>query len=74
MGSALRLHPLLVIFGLLAGTNLDGLPGALMALPLLSIGRATWEFFAERLTLESWGGGGGIPVVVEAESASGDVP
>ena len=54
MGSALRLHPLLVIFGLLAGTNIDGLPGALIALPLLAVGRATWEFFAERVVLESW--------------------
>ena len=35
MGSALRLHPLLVIFGLLAGGEIYGLPGALVALPLL---------------------------------------
>ena len=48
MGSALRLHPLLVIFGLLVGGEVYGLTGALMALPLLAAGRATWEFFAER--------------------------
>ncbi len=54
MGSALRLHPLLVIFGLLAGGEIYGLPGALVALPLLAAGRATWEFFAERVALESW--------------------
>ncbi len=65
MGSVLRLNPLLVIFGLLAGTNVDGLAGALVALPLLSVGRATWEFFGERLTLEPWAGGGTIPVEVE---------
>jgi len=65
MGSALRLHPLLVIFGLLAGTNIDGLPGALLALPVLAVGRATWEFFSERLVFESWVGGGAIPVAVE---------
>jgi predicted PurR-regulated permease PerM len=65
MGSALRLHPLLVIFGLLAGTNIDGLPGALIALPLLAVGRATWEFFSERLVFDSWAGGGTIPVEVE---------
>src|SRR5205823_9413749 len=35
MGNALRLHPLLVIFGLGAGAELYGLPGALVALPLL---------------------------------------
>jgi predicted PurR-regulated permease PerM len=65
MGSVLRLHPLLVIFGLLAGANIDGLIGALMALPLLAVGRATWEFFAERITFESWKGGGPIPVEIE---------
>jgi predicted PurR-regulated permease PerM len=65
MGSALRLHPLLVIFGLLAGTDVDGLIGALVALPLLAVGRATWEFFAERVQFDSWSGGGTIPVEVE---------
>jgi predicted PurR-regulated permease PerM len=65
MGSALRLHPLLVIFGLLAGSNIDGLPGALVALPLLAVGRATWSFFAERVSFDSWAGGGTIPVEVE---------
>ncbi len=66
MGSALRLHPLLVIFGLLAGGEVYGLPGALIALPLLAAGRATWEFFAERVRLEPWAAEGGVvPVEVE---------
>jgi len=67
MGSALRLHPLLVIFGLLAGSNIDGLPGALVALPLLAVGRAVWEFFSERVVFDAWEGGGAIPVEVEIE-------
>ena len=67
MGSALRLHPLLVIFGLLAGGEIYGLPGALVALPLLAAGRAMWEFFAERIALEPWRGGGTPPVEVELE-------
>jgi predicted PurR-regulated permease PerM len=67
MGSALRLHPLLVIFGLLAGGEIYGLPGALVALPFLAAGRAVWEFFAERVTLESWREGGAPPVEVELE-------
>jgi predicted PurR-regulated permease PerM len=54
MGTALRLHPLLVIFGLLAGAEIYGLPGALVALPLLAVCRAVWEFFAGRLELEPW--------------------
>jgi predicted PurR-regulated permease PerM len=54
MGTALRLHPLLVIFGLLAGAEIYGLPGALVALPFLAVCRALWEFFAGRVSLEPW--------------------
>jgi predicted PurR-regulated permease PerM len=64
MGSALRLHPLLVIFGLLAGGELYGLPGILVALPFLAVMRAMWEFFGERVQLEPWQGGD-VPVEVE---------
>ena len=74
MGSALRLHPLLVIFGLLAGTNIGGLPGALMALPLLAVGRATWEFFAERVVLAPWDAAGGIPVEIEVAASVTGTP
>ena len=59
MGSALRLHPLLVIFGLLAGAELYGLPGIFVALPLLAVLRAIWEFFSERIELEAVEGRGG---------------
>jgi predicted PurR-regulated permease PerM len=65
MGSALRLHPLLVIFGLLVGTEIYGLAGALVALPFLAAARATWEFFGERVELEPWIGGGPVPVEIE---------
>jgi len=65
MGTALRLHPLLVIFGLAAGAEVYGLPGALTALPLLAVARAIWEFFADRIKLEPWSGGGDVPVEVE---------
>jgi predicted PurR-regulated permease PerM len=54
MGRSLRLHPLLVIFGLLAGGEIYGFPGILVALPLLAAGRAAWEFFAERIELAPW--------------------
>ena len=57
MGRSLRLHPLLVIFGLLAGGEIYGFPGILVALPLLAAGKAVWEFFHERLELEPWTGG-----------------
>jgi predicted PurR-regulated permease PerM len=69
MGSALRLHPLLVIFGLLAGGEIYGLPGIFVALPLLAGIRALWEFIGERVTLESWREGDTVPVEVELEEA-----
>ena len=53
MGHSLRLHPLLVIFGLLAGGEIYGFPGILVALPLLAAARAVWEFFAERVALRA---------------------
>jgi predicted PurR-regulated permease PerM len=62
MGSALRLHPLLVIFGLLVGAEIYGLPGVLIVLPLLAALRATWEFFSERVTLQPVGAGGALPL------------
>ncbi len=70
MANALRLHPLMVIFGLLAGGALYGIPGVLVALPTMAGGRAIWEFFSERVQLESWDDeddGGHIPVEVEIE-------
>ena len=54
MGRTLRLHPLLVIFGLLAGGEIYGFAGILVALPLLAAGRAAWEFFSERVRLQKW--------------------
>jgi len=69
MGSALRLHPLLVIFGLLAGGEIYGLPGVFVALPLLAAGRATWEFFSGRVTLEPWDEAAQpVPVPVDVEA------
>ncbi len=65
MGSALRMHPLLVIFGLLVGFEVNGLIGALIALPLLAAINASWSFFAERIVFEPWEGGGTVPVEVE---------
>jgi predicted PurR-regulated permease PerM len=67
MGSALRLHPLLVIFGLLAGGEIYGLAGILVALPLLAAARAVYEFFSERVALEPWTETGPVPVEVEVE-------
>ena len=68
MANALRLNPLLVIYGLLAGAELYGIAGILIALPVLAAGRAIWEFFSERVTFEPWAEGDAtVPVEVEVE-------
>jgi predicted PurR-regulated permease PerM len=68
MANALRLHPLLVIFGLLAGGELYGIPGVLVALPTMAAGRATWEFFRERVVLDDWAEHGThVPVDIEVD-------
>jgi predicted PurR-regulated permease PerM len=72
MANALRLHPLLVIFGLLAGGELYGIPGVLVALPTMAGLRAIWGFFRDRVQLESWEdeegeGPPAVPVEVELE-------
>jgi predicted PurR-regulated permease PerM len=68
MANALRLHPLLVIFGLLAGGELYGLPGVLLALPTMAAGRAIWDFFRERVELEQWREGEQLPLPLDVES------
>ena len=74
MGSALRLHPLLVIFGLLAGGEIYGLAGIFVALPLLAVLRSIWEFIGERFELQDWREQGPVPVEVEVESPVQEAP
>ena len=70
MGSALRLNPLLVIFGLLAGAEIYGLPRIFVALPLLAVMRAIWDFFSERVEFEPWQPGAtAVPVEIETPVA-----
>jgi predicted PurR-regulated permease PerM len=66
MGGAVGVHPLLVIFSLLAAAQLYGLAGVFVAMPLVAIGREVAVFFRERLGLESWNAAP-IPVEVPVE-------
>ena len=66
MGGAVGVHPLLVIFALLAGAQLYGLPGVFVTLPLVAVGREMVSFFRGRIGLESWAGAP-IPVEVPVE-------
>ena len=73
MANALRLHPLLVIFGLLAGAALYGIAGVLMALPTMAAARAIWEFFSARVRFDPWDDGG-VTVEVDLKGSRGDPP
>jgi hypothetical protein len=66
MGGAVKVHPLVVIFALLAAGELYGLPGVLIAMPLVAVGRETAAFLIERIGLEPWRDRS-IPVEVEVE-------
>ena len=70
MAQALRLHPLLVIFGLLAGGELYGIAGVLLALPTMAAARAIWEFFSERVQFDSWDDDGSPPLEIELDGAT----
>jgi len=50
----LRINPLLVIFALLMGSQLYGIVGALIALPIVSVLRETVLYLNRHLTLEPW--------------------
>jgi len=71
MGSAVKVHPLVVIFALLAAGELYGLAGVLIAMPLVAIGREVGTFLGERIGLERWPGG---PIAVNVPIALGDPP
>jgi predicted PurR-regulated permease PerM len=47
MGDAAKVHPVLVVFALLAGEHLYGVIGALLAVPLLSITQSVFLHFRE---------------------------
>lgn len=51
-GQAIRVHPLLIFLAVIAGGEVAGLWGALLAVPGLAVLRAVVDFLNERLVLE----------------------
>lgn len=47
MGDAAKVHPVLVVFALLAGEHLFGIAGALLAVPVLSIAQSLFMHYRE---------------------------
>jgi predicted PurR-regulated permease PerM len=54
MGSRFRVHPLVVIFAILAGGEIHGITGMLIAIPLIPLIKETWVFFRARVHFECW--------------------
>jgi len=54
MGSRFRVHPLVVIFAILAGGEIHGISGMLIAIPLIPLFKETVTFLRPRLVFEGW--------------------
>ena len=52
---SLRINPILIILALLIGDRLYGIPGALVALPVIAVLRTTVLYLRDHTVLESWG-------------------
>lgn len=54
MGTRFRVHPLIVIFAVLAGEQIHGITGMFLAIPLIPLVRETLVFFRSRVKFERW--------------------
>jgi predicted PurR-regulated permease PerM len=45
MGAGVQMHPLLVLFGVFAGAEIAGIPGAFLSVPVLALARVVWVRF-----------------------------
>jgi predicted PurR-regulated permease PerM len=61
MGAAIAVNPLLVIFGIIAGAQIMGIGGVLLALPLLAVGREVVAWARENVSLAPWTADADVP-------------
>lgn len=54
MGNAVGVHPLIVIFAILAGIQIMGIGGVILVLPLLAVSRQIILFLHEQFELQQW--------------------
>jgi len=74
MGTRFRVHPLIVIFAVLAGNQIHGVIGMFLAVPLIPLARETIVFFRARVSLEKWPRqtGGGVALLPLLEEPPGE--
>jgi len=63
VGSSVGVHPLLVIFALLAGAQIGGILGMLASLPLLAMLKHTLTFYEFKMSRAPWAGDDGIALI-----------
>lgn len=63
VGSSVGVHPLLVIFALLAGAQIGGILGMLASLPILAMLRHTLTFYDFKFSRAPWAGDDGITII-----------
>ena len=63
VGSSVGVHPLVVIFALLAGAQIGGILGMLASLPLLAMLKHTMTFYDFKLSKAPWAGDDGITLI-----------
>lgn len=61
MSSRFRVHPLIVIFVILAGAQIHGITGAFLAIPLIPMVKESISFFSSRVSFEGWRRGSAEP-------------
>ncbi len=71
MGSRLRVHPLVVIFVILAGQEIHGISGMFIAVPLIPLVRETYLFLRPRVRFEGWDLGLQRPATEEGRRGGG---
>ena len=65
MGTTVGVHPLVVIFAILAGAQVGGIVGMLAVLPLVAMGKHTINFFDLRFSRAPWIADDGVSLRLE---------
>jgi predicted PurR-regulated permease PerM len=63
VGSSVGVHPLIVIFGLLAGAQIGGIVGMIASMPLLALLRHTLQFYQFERSKAPWAADDGIALI-----------
>ncbi len=69
VGSSVGVHPLLVIFALLAGAQIGGILGMIASLPILAMLKHTMTYYDFKMSRAPWAGDDGI-VLIPARSGA----